>query len=53
MTLPNRKAMKCDILYEDCPIQMYEHEFLVDLYKFEFTESGVILGINWLVKYQA
>jgi len=44
--------MKCDELYEECPIQMYEHEFLEDLYKFELTDFGVILGMDWLAKYQ-
>ena len=32
---------------------MYEQRFLADLYKFELTDFGVILGINWLAKYQA
>jgi len=32
---------------------MYEHEFLADPYKFELTDLGVILGMDWLAKYQA
>ena len=32
---------------------MYEHEFLTDLYKFELTDFGFILGMDWLAKYQA
>ena len=30
---------------------MYEHEFLVDLYRFELTNFGVILGMDWLAKH--
>jgi len=32
---------------------MYKHEFLADLYRFELTDFGVILGMDWLAKYQA
>jgi len=35
LTLPDGKIMKCDELYEDFPITMYEHEFQADQYKFE------------------
>ena len=51
--LPNGKIVKCKELYDDCPTRMYEHEFLADLYRFELTDFGVILGIDWLAKYQA
>jgi len=44
--LPNGKIVKCNELYKDCPIQMYEHEFLADIYKFELTNFGVILGMD-------
>jgi len=40
--------MMCEELYEDCPLRMYEYEFLADLYDF-----GVILGTDWLAKDQA
>ena len=53
MILPDRKTVKCEEPYEDCFIQMYEHEFLTDLYKFELTNFDVILGMDWLAKYQA
>jgi len=53
VALPDGKTVKSDELYEDCPIHMYKHEFLVDLYKFELTDFSVILGTDWLVKYQA
>ena len=53
MILPDEKTVKCDELYEDFPIQMYEHEFMADLYKFELTDFSVILGMDWLAKYQA
>ena len=45
--------MSCEELYEGCPLRMYECEFLADLYKFELTDFGIILGIDWLAKYQA
>jgi len=32
---------------------MYEQLFLADLYKFTLTDFGVILGMNWLARYQA
>jgi len=47
------KTVRCEELYENCPIQMYEHEFLADLYTFELTEFKVIMVIDWLAKYQA
>ena len=53
MTPPNGKIVKCDGLYKNCSIQMYEHVFLVDLYNFELTDFCVILRMDWLVKYKA
>jgi len=47
------KTVSCEELYEGCPIKIYECEFPVDLYKFELTDFGVILGMDWLAKYQA
>ena len=38
------KTAKCEELHKDCPIQIYEHEFLADLDKFELTNFGIILG---------
>ena len=32
VTLSDGKTMTCEELYEDCPIRMYECEFLADLY---------------------
>ena len=52
MILPDRKTMKCEELYEDCHIRMYEHEFLANLHQFELTDFGVMLGKDWLAKYQ-
>ena len=51
--LPNGKTVSCEELYEGCPIKMCECEFPTDLYKFELTYFGVILGMDWLAKYQA
>jgi len=41
----------CKELYENFSFRMYEHEFWADLYKFELTDFGVILGIDWLAQY--
>jgi len=51
--LPDGKIVSCEELYEDCPIRIYEHEFPANLYMFELTDFGVILGRDWLTKYQA
>jgi len=40
------KAVTCEELYEDCPLRMYEYEFLANLYGFELTDFGVILGMD-------
>jgi len=32
---------------------MYECEFPADLYKLELTDFGIILGMDWLVRYRA
>jgi len=53
LILPDGKTVRCEELCEDCPIRMYEHGFLVHLYKFELTNFGVILGIDRLAKHQA
>ena len=53
MIFPDQKTVKCEKLYEDCPIRLYGHEFLVDLYKFELIDFGVILVMDWLAKYLA
>ena len=53
MVLPDGKTVSSGELYEVCPIKMYECEFPADLYKFELTDFGVIIGMDWLAKYQA
>ena len=50
--LPDGKTMTCEELHEDCPLRMYEYEFLANLYGFELTDFGVILGMDWLAKHQ-
>ena len=50
--LPNGKTIKCEELYKNCPIRMYEHEFLANLYRFDLTNFGVIVGMDWLARYQ-
>jgi len=51
VTLPDGKTVSCEELYEGCPLRIYECELLADLYKFELTDFGVILGMDWLAKY--
>jgi len=34
-------------------MKMYECEFPADQYKFKLIDFGVILGMDWLAKYQA
>ena len=51
--LPDRLVVMCEELYGNCPIRIYEHEFLADLYMFELIDFGAILGTDWLAKYQA
>jgi len=34
-------------------VKMHEFEFPADLYKFELTDFGIILGMDWLARYQA
>jgi len=53
MALPDGKIVTCEELYEGCPLRMYECKFVADLYKFELTDFGVILAMDWLAKYQA
>ena len=45
--LSDGKTMKCMEIYENCPIRMYEHEFLANLYRFELTDFRVVLGMDW------
>ena len=40
------KTVSYEELYEGCPIKMYECEFPANLYKFELTDFGVMLGMD-------
>jgi len=51
--LPDAKTVTCEELYKDCPLRMYKYEFLADLYGFELTNFGVILGMDLLAKHEA
>jgi len=44
--LPDGKTVTCEELYEDCPHRMCEYECLANLYGFELTDFGVILGMD-------
>jgi len=38
IALPDRKIVRCEELFMDCPIRTNRHEFLADLYKFGLTD---------------
>jgi len=44
--IPDGKTVISEELYEGCPIIIYEYEFMADLYRFELTDFGVILGMD-------
>ena len=44
MILPSGKAMICEELYKNCPIRLYEYEFLADLCRFELMDFGSFWG---------
>ena len=39
-------------VYRDCPIQIQEYEFPVDLIELSFKEFDVILGMDWLSRHE-
>ena len=51
VALPDGKTVSCEELYKGCLLRMYECKFLADLYKFELTDFGIILEMDWLAKY--
>ncbi|XP_010694799.2 uncharacterized protein LOC104907555 [Beta vulgaris subsp. vulgaris] len=51
--LPTGEIVRCGVMYRICPILLGKVEFLVDLVEFELSEFDVILGMNWLTKYEA
>jgi len=51
--LPDGKTVTCEDLYEVFPLRKYEYEYLADLYGFELTDFGIILGMDWLAKHHA
>ena len=53
VALLDGKNVRCDELHKDYPIQIDDHKFLVDLYKFELTDFTVTLGMDWLSRYLA
>ena len=53
ITLLDEKVVNCKELFISCPILIHRQEFLANLYKFELIEFNVILGIDFLSKYQA
>jgi len=43
----------CEKLFIDFPIHINRNEFLAELFKFGLTDFDIILGMDWLAKYQA
>ena len=39
-------------VYRDCPIRIRDYEFPGDFIKFSFREFDLILGMDWLSRYQ-
>ena len=39
-------------VYRDCPIRIQEYEFPGDLFELSFREFDMILGMDWLSRYQ-
>ena len=40
-------------VYKNCPLMVYDREFLVDLIALPFHEFDLILGMDWLSKHRA
>ncbi|XP_057246808.1 uncharacterized protein LOC130589544 [Beta vulgaris subsp. vulgaris] len=53
VSVPNGESISCDVMYRNCHILIGGYEFLVDPVQFELTDFDVILGMDWLSKYQA
>ena len=53
ITLPNGRSVSCDKMFRNCPILIGRCEFFVNLIQFDLTDFDVILGMDWLSKYQA
>jgi len=51
--LPDGKPVSCEELYEGHPVKIYDYEFPANLYKFELTGFGIILGMDWLSRDRA
>jgi len=53
ISLPNRQAKECLVLYRHVPIIIAKHEFPGDLILFNISEFDIILGTDWLIIYRA
>ena len=51
ISLPNRQAKECLVLYRHVPIIIAKHEFPGDLILFNISEFDIILGTDWLTIY--
>ena len=53
VTNPLGHSVIVNKVYRDCPVRIREYEFLGDLIELSFREFDVILGMDWLTRYQA
>lgn len=53
IALLDGKTIMCEKLFIDFPIHINRNEFLAELFKFGLTDFDIILGMDWLAKYQA
>ncbi|XP_021751078.1 uncharacterized protein LOC110716752 [Chenopodium quinoa] len=53
VSIPSREVRSCSRLFFSVPISISGVEFLADLIEFDLNEFDVILGMDWLGKYEA
>ena len=53
LSTPIGGLSKVTLIYKICQLFIGEHQFSADLFVFPMSEFDVILGMDWLTKYQA
>ncbi|XP_021747126.1 uncharacterized protein LOC110712976 [Chenopodium quinoa] len=53
VSIPSGEVRSCSRLFLSVPIPISRVEFLADLIEFDFNDFDVILGLDWLGKYEA
>ncbi|XP_021759458.1 uncharacterized protein LOC110724343 [Chenopodium quinoa] len=49
--LPTRSVVHCPRVYKDVPIKIKGKEFMSNLIEFELGDLDIILGMDWLCRY--